>query len=63
MVMAMVEKVIPDLLNRKETLGLGGVGRPYSKKEEKNRLADTLRAFSMDGIYVTPSELPLAYSN
>jgi len=61
--MARIEQVIPDLLNRKETLGLGGVGRPYSREEEETRLADTLRALSMDGVYVTPSATPLAYSD
>jgi len=61
--MARLEQVIPDLLNREETLGLGGVGRLYSKEEEESRLADTLRVFSMDGIYVTLNESPLAYSN
>ena len=58
-----LSKVIPDLLNRRETLGLGGVGRPYSKEEEETRRADTLRTLSMDGVYVSPKESPVAYGD
>ncbi len=61
--MAEIAQVFPDLLDRQKTLGLGGVGRPYSKEEEETRLADMLRAFSMDGVYVTKGAAPLAYSD
>jgi len=59
--MAEIEKVIPDLLNRQETLILQGMVRPYSDQEEETRIrAD---AFSTDGIFVKPSEVAMAYGD
>ncbi len=59
--MAEIAQVIPDLRNRKETLTLGGVARPYSDKEESDRIK--AEVLSVDGIYVTPSESPVAYGD
>jgi len=63
MQMARIEKVVPDLLDRGETLALGGVGRRYSDEEEKKRTAETNRVLSTDGVYVSPGESPVAYIN
>ncbi len=56
-----VRDIIPDLLNREETLALGGVARPYTEEEESARIRNEV--LSVDGIYVTPSEAPIAYGD
>lgn len=58
-----IKQVIPDLLNREETLALGGVARPYSPEEEAKRQAEVLRTLSVDGIYITPSKSPVAHGD
>jgi len=56
-----IETLIPDLLNRQETLILQGVVRSYSDYEEEARIR--AEAFSADGIFIKPSETAMAYGN
>lgn len=59
--MAKISEVIPDILDRKETLALGGVPRPYSKEQEEAIVR--AQVMSVDGIYVGSKEARVAYGD
>jgi len=57
-----IESIIPDLLDRKETLIVQGVVRPYPIEEEKDKIISS-EVLSVDGILIPAGEMEMTYGD